>query len=211
MFRKFSKSSSSLNAPAVVPQPLSTKHRLQTALKTASESNLATFRKHYGKETAPKPHGNCNPGNVVMGGEVRGRRATIATSAGKPVVHRPAVKTPSSNSLKPLPPTPTTTAKAEIGIGQKIMAYMPELFEEVDPIRLPGRFYTWEDPSQLDYVPLPPPPRRNVKFGRIATKPRYGPGTVEPVLQSEGFPVRALGGVLQMARPSVLENGVLGR
>lgn len=38
-----------------------------------------------------------------------------------------------------------------------------------------GGFYTWEDPALLNYVPLPPPPRKNVKAGRILSKPKQGP------------------------------------
>ncbi|KAJ7023415.1 hypothetical protein C8F04DRAFT_1134752 [Mycena alexandri] len=176
MFRKFSKSSSSLNTPATAsgpPSSWSTKQRLQTALKTASESNLPGIRKTR-KETThlgPKP---CK--NAVMAGEVRGRRATIATS-GKPDT-RPAVRTP--KLLFQIP-------SSKVEIGQKIVPYMPELYEEVDPIRLNGRFYTWEDPSWLDYVPLPLPPRKNVKCGRVGSKPKYGPGVCSTCSSKRGF------------------------
>ncbi|KAJ6631353.1 hypothetical protein B0H10DRAFT_1978341 [Mycena sp. CBHHK59/15] len=61
-------------------------------------------------------------------------------------------------------------------LGRKILQYIPEMYDPpVKNVADNGRFYTWDDPTLLDYVPLPPPPRKDVKCGRVLSKPKRGP------------------------------------
>ncbi|KAJ7125425.1 hypothetical protein C8R44DRAFT_138218 [Mycena epipterygia] len=174
MFRKFSKSSASSKPPtsqAAAAQPVPYQPYQpwpRQRLKTASDSNLPASRRNDKANVTLAP----KPGGITK--ESRPRRSTIASSGPS---QRPAVSSP-----KPLPAIP-----ANARIGRKIVEYMPELYEEVDPIRLTGRFYTWEDPSWLNYVPLPPPPRKNVKFGRILSKPKHEPGVCPTCTSKRGF------------------------
>ncbi|KAJ6534007.1 hypothetical protein DFH09DRAFT_123022 [Mycena vulgaris] len=129
-------------------------------LDRTSDSNLPSSRRNdTGKSPAlklvPRP-------NAPYYKERRPRRSTIA---GGQSPLRPAVSAPA------LTPPPSVLANAT-RINRRIVEYMPELYEDVDPIRVTGKFYTWDDPSWLGYVPLPPPPRKNAKCGRLATKPR---------------------------------------
>ncbi|KAF8161800.1 hypothetical protein K438DRAFT_2025719 [Mycena galopus ATCC 62051] len=109
--------------------------------------------------------------NLPSPKEVRSRRATIA--AGQPDFTPPVSrqKRPSHAEIQP----------------RKIVSYMPELYDEVDPIRVTGRFYAWDDPSWLDYVPLPPPPRKDANWGRIASKPKRGPGVCSMCTSQKSF------------------------
>ncbi|KAJ7686062.1 hypothetical protein B0H17DRAFT_1137103 [Mycena rosella] len=170
MFRKFSKSSAPFQ-PLHGPHPSASESESpapnsgdrsdqpwpRRRLQTASDSNLPASRKNAKDKGIVAP---LKSGGTMK--ESRPRRSTIVTSGPN---KRPAV-----SSSKNLPVLPSNAR-----IGRKIVEYMPELYEEVDPIRVTGQFYTWEDPSWLKYVPLPPAPRKNVKFGRVLSKPKQGP------------------------------------
>jgi len=121
MFRKFSKSSLH-SKPAAASTPLKTsaqtapnqlawpRKRLQTGIKTASESNLPSNRKiqkDHDSSLALKPGG-------TTAREARGRRVTIATSGQpgvNPTVSAPKRSTPTQADIQP----------------RKIVSYMPEL------------------------------------------------------------------------------------
>ncbi|KAJ7895646.1 hypothetical protein B0H14DRAFT_2681252 [Mycena olivaceomarginata] len=185
MFRKlkFSKSSASLKStPALATSsPKSTQpapnqlavawphKRLQTGLKTASDSSLPSKRivQKDGSPLAPsKPNGVPYAVRVP-----RGRRATISNG-------QPDILPTISRQKRPTP--------ADIR-PRKIVPYMPELYDEANPIRVTGRFYAWDDPSWLDYVPLPPPPRKHSDCGRIALKPKQGQGVCSMCSSLRGF------------------------
>lgn len=195
MFRKlkFSKSSASLKStPALATSsPKSTQpapnqlavawphKRLQTGLKTASDSSLPSKRivQKDGSPLAPsKPNGVPYAVRVP-----RGRRATISNGQPDilPTISRQKRPTPVSYSNNfhegRASTNQTTQIQADIR-PRKIVPYMPELYDEANPIRVTGRFYAWDDPSWLDYVPLPPPPRKHSDCGRIALKPKQGQG-----------------------------------
>ncbi|KAJ7099315.1 hypothetical protein B0H15DRAFT_819847 [Mycena belliarum] len=185
MFRKFSKSPAPSKASASKPFPsLKTSVSLSAfgnrpnpgprRLHTASDSNLPGNRRNAiatdGATLAPRPGGTME--------ESRPRRSTIATSGPSPSqrMQRPAVSSKDHLFDVVIPK-----------IGTKIVEYMPELYEEVDPIRITGQFYTWDDPSWLDYVPLHPPPRKNVKCGRVLTKPKHGPDVCSACSSKRSF------------------------
>ncbi|KAJ6497396.1 hypothetical protein C8R45DRAFT_982750 [Mycena sanguinolenta] len=184
MFRKISKSSlnsKSSVASQTLPQASAVqvawpfKQRLKTGLKTASDSNLPARRKSQKdvlQALAPKPSGN-NPAV-----ETRGRRATIAT--GHPDFVPPV---PKQRYLNPV----------ELK-SRRIVVYMPELYDEVDPIRVAGKFYTWDDPSSLNYMPLHPPPRKSASCGRIAVKPKHDLGVCSKCSSKRTFSCARGGG-----------------
>lgn len=195
MFRKlkFSKSSASLKStPALATSsPKSTQpapnqlavawphKRLQTGLKTASDSSLPSKRivQKDGSPLAPsKPNGVPYAVRVP-----RGRRATISNGQPDilPTISRQKRPTPVSysNNFHESRASTNQTTQTQADIRpRKIVPYMPELYDEANPIRVTGRFYAWDDPSWLDYVPLPPPPRKHSDCGRIALKPKQGQG-----------------------------------
>ncbi|KAK7057796.1 hypothetical protein R3P38DRAFT_3252867 [Favolaschia claudopus] len=178
MFRKFSESAfsflSNSSTSSLLPSDKSAQpapesgwrgclsRKPQAKLKTASDSNLMSYKKtkkENATKFAPKPSGTSLK-------EVRSRRATIS-SDGLPDIAIASLKSYSINQ----PPPPV-----KVLIQRKIVSYIPELYEEVDPIRQEGRMYTWDNPSWLNYAPLPPPPRKKSQCGRIASKPKMGPG-----------------------------------
>ncbi|KAJ7750151.1 hypothetical protein DFH07DRAFT_828336 [Mycena maculata] len=155
-----------LSTPNLLPSP---RHRLQTA----SDSNLS------GGKISQRDSACLNLQPTVN--ERRVRRTSIATGSQRQPLHvAQAVPSPEPKVLLPAPTDST--------IGRRIVEYMPELFEEVaPPIRLTGVLFTWEDPSRLDYVPLPPPPRKNFQCGRILSKPQRGPDVCSRCSSKKSF------------------------
>ncbi|KAJ7647906.1 hypothetical protein FB45DRAFT_894733 [Roridomyces roridus] len=157
-------------------------------LRRMSSMDRVSFRFKLKLQPPPLPT-NTNSGPGGGGGVPLRRLTSTGATHGSSSKYRPPPLDLTSTDLDS--EVPCSPCQSTPEWPRKIAEYIPELYEDVDPIRFVGKLYTWdEDPSWLDYTSLPPPPRKhtpNVKYGRLATKPKRGPGICSSCSSERGF------------------------